>query len=325
MEYWEDIQKELLRFDNAGASKRDELEVPQMMKIGDRWYIFGSIYGRSENGVGRTSYWKGEADTLIDDEDWNSKTEQFLTGDDLCAGQLVQVGNRYYIYGWIPYLSHGSWGGTLNIAREVYQLPNGDLATRLDPYMTNLLNRGKIYSLGDGNETEISGDWNVTSNLATIESQGDEISVVNSKVFSKLELPGEYDRNLITLNLSIGEESNMAGIILDNLVGLGKYYIYIDKEEEKLFIKTVEAGGLMTKGEIELTGIDYEDMEIKIIAEGSIIEVFINNQYSLVSKICDFGVNELDNYTISLFGDGDNVKFSNLYVNKLSSRENIYD
>ena len=325
MEYWEENQKELLRFDNAGASERDELEVPQMIKIGDRWYIFGSIYGRSENGVGRTSYWKGEADTLIDDEDWNSKTEQFLTGDDLCAGQIVQVGNRYYIYGWIPYLSHGSWGGTLNIAREVYQLPNGDLGTRLDPYMTNLLNRGKIYSLGDGFEIEISGDWNITSNTATIETQGDEISDIDLKVFSKLELPGEYDRNLITLNLSIDEGSSMAGVILDNSVGLGKYYIYIDKVEEKLFIKTLEAGGLMTKGEIELTGIDYENMEIKIIAEGSIVEVFINNRYSLVSKICNFGANELDNYTISLFGDGENVTFSNLYVNKLSSYENIYD
>ena len=325
MEYWEENQMELLRFDNAGASKRDDPEVSQMMKIGDRWYIFASIYGRSENGVGRTSYWKGEVDTFIDDDNWNDKTEQFLTGDDLCAGQIVQVGNRYYIYGWIPYLSHGSWGGTLNIAREVYQLPNGDLGTRLDPYMTNLLNRGKIYSLGEGNETEISGDWILTSNSATIETQGDEISVINSKTFSKLELPGKYDRNLITLNLSIGEESSMAGIILDNSVGLGKYYIYIDKEEEKLFIKTVEAGGLMTKGEIELTGIDYEDMEIKIIAEGSIVEVFINDQYSLVSKICDFGYNELDDYSISLFGDGNDVTFSDLYVNKLSSEENIYD
>lgn len=326
MEYWEEEQFEILRFDNAGISERDEVEVSQMFKIGDRWYVFGSIYGRSDNGVGRTSYWKGEANTKIEDEDWNQKPEQFLTGNDLCAGQIVQVGNRYYIYGWIPYVSTGGrWGGTLNIAREVYQLTNGDLGTRLDPYITNLLNRGKEYSLGDGTDTEISGEWNVSNHGASIISEGNLSLQAGSGQFSQLLLDGIYDRNLLTFNLSIEGGSNQAGVLLENTGDGKKYYVYVDASASKLYIKTKESSGFVTKAELELQSIDYIDMEIKIIIEGSIVEVFINDQYSLVSKISNFNQGELHDYTISLFADGENAIFEDVIVNKLSSMENIYD
>ncbi len=327
-EYWESEEQELLRFNNAGTSGRDEPEVSQMFKIDNRWYIFASIYGRSTNGVGAPSYWTGDANTTIDDVDWSSKQERFLDGDDLCAAQIVQIGNRFYIYGWIaPYANGGGWGGAINVAREIYALPDGTLATRLDEHLTNLLNGGSMYRLPDGNRSVISGSWGAGTNQITFIGYGINNTSMGMSDYGESRLPNIYRRTLIESKLSIPSSSKMAGFKLSQ-DGAPEYAtVAIDRQNKRLIASSSGQAGYVTRATYRLPdNMNYEDMEVKVIVEGAFVELFVNDQYALTARLFDDGFRAiLTNYSIGLFADGPGASFEDLLVNMLRTTETAYD
>jgi len=327
-EYWETEEQELLRFDNAGASKRDEPEVSQMFKIGNRWYIFASIYGRSTNGVGAPSYWTGDANTKIDDVDWSSKQERFLDGEDLCAAQIVQIGNRFYIFGWIaPYANGGGWGGALNVAREIYALPDGTLATRLDSHLTNLLNGGSMYRLSDGNRSTISGSWGAGTNIITYIGDGVNNTSTGMSDYGESRLPNLYRRTLIESKITIPNGSKMAGFKL-NQNGTPEYAtVSIDRQNKRLIASSSGQAGYVSRATYRLPdNMDYENMEVKVIVEGAFIELFVNDEYALSARLFDDGFRAiLNNYSIALFADGPGAAFEDLSINMLRTIETAYD
>lgn len=129
-------QRSLLPLNNRGKElmKSPEPECNQMLKIGSRWYLFTSLARQTVHWVGPLSYWIGNEDTPIDQDDFAHKKEYRLDGEDLSAAQVVSFGDRFYKFGWIPMNYNGQeWGGHLNLPHEVYQLPDGRLGSRLDP------------------------------------------------------------------------------------------------------------------------------------------------------------------------------------------------
>jgi len=320
---WTDDHVELLRFDNAGASGREDPEVSQMLKIGDRWYIIASIYSRTVHGVGGLSYWKGEVNTPITDESWIDKTEQFIDGEDICAAQLVEVGNKWYMFGWIPNIANGSqWGGALSIAREVYQLENGDLATRLDPYMTDLLNQGQIYDMSSGEISTVYGNALVSDSQVQLQS-GTETRY-DFAAFSEAKLPDTYNRVIIDFKLTIPEGDNKAGIILKNQDTAMRHFVYINRTNSTLYIYTRTPEGNLVRSSIQLQLACFDNIDVMIIVDGSIVDVFVNDTYSLSARVTNKGYQELDEVNISMFASG-NAEFTELGVYKLASQENIFD
>lgn len=145
-------QRELLHFPDGYSG---EPEVTQMLKLGNRWYLFASMARRTEHHVGPVSYWIGDEGKTIDEVDWSGKEERLLTGQDLCAAQLTEVSDRLYLLGWIPQQSRGNaWGGTLNLPREIYvKNESGELGSRLDPCLSGLLREEKLPEGGDGSRS----------------------------------------------------------------------------------------------------------------------------------------------------------------------------
>lgn len=92
---------------------RGDPECPQLKKIGDRWYLLYSVYGTGTAGnVGYLTYRVGDVGVPPEEVDWNSKPEYALEGGDLHAAQMCQVGDMWYMYGWINYRPHANvWGG----------------------------------------------------------------------------------------------------------------------------------------------------------------------------------------------------------------------
>ncbi|MCK7485941.1 MAG: hypothetical protein MZU97_10615 [Bacillus subtilis] len=139
----------LLQFGDWVNGDGGDPEVSQMMKIGDRWYLFASIAGRGgDHWVGRPSYWVGYADTPILEMDWQSviAEEHYLDARISVQAQVFEFGGKYYIYGWITQRNtSGGWGGTLNLLREVYQLEDGTLGTRLESEYRRLIDGGKLF------------------------------------------------------------------------------------------------------------------------------------------------------------------------------------
>lgn len=325
--FWQTEEKELLRFDNAGSSGRDEPEVPMMVKIGNRWYIFASIYGRTGHGVGAPSYWMGDANTPIDQVNWSSKPEMFLDGEDLCAAQLVQVGTRWYIYGWLPpFAGGGGWGGALNIAREVYADPDGTLKTRLDPYITNLLNGGSLYRFSQGNTTSVYGDWNVSTSGATFTGNGYNFSSLNMSQYGELKLPQTYRQTLVQFDVDLSSTTKTAGIKVMQEGGSEFATISLDPRNQRLVAAVRSQGGYLTRSTYAVSLPLNQTYQVKAIIVGAFVEFFVNDQYALSARLFnDDSRNYLSNYAISLFSDGYNTAFNNLQVNMLRTAETAFD
>ena len=113
---------------------RGDAECPQIKKIGNRWYLLSSPSGTGTMGnVGRMCYRVGPEKTLPQNVDWNNLEERYINGQDLHAAQLVQVGDKYYVYGWLNYKYNTSvWGGYLNTPVEVYQGDNSGRLVTID-------------------------------------------------------------------------------------------------------------------------------------------------------------------------------------------------
>lgn len=300
---WQE-ERELLRFDNYGASKRERPECPQMCKIGDRWYIFASLYSRSVHGVGRLSYWKGEAGKTIDETDWSAAYEQFIDGEDICAAQLVEIGGKYYMFGWVPQLADGgTWGGALSLAREVYQLPNGDLGTRLDPYMTRLLNKGKLYRAEES--IALSG--------------GEE--AYNFSDYAQTDLPGTYGRAMLdcTLDLSGGTK---AGVLLADPATPELSFVYLDKTMSMLYVMAKQGAEYKVRARLSVQIDDWSAVKVKVLADGNIVDVFVNDAYSLAARLS--AGYELTEATVSLFASGGAV-FGDVTVSKLAPAQMLTD
>ena len=326
-ERWEEQETELLRFDNAGTSGRDEPEVAQILKIGRRWYIFASMYGRTSNGVGAPSYWTGDLDTKIDEVNWNQKQERFLDGEDLCASQIVKIGTRYYLYGWIASRAGGGgWGGAINVARELYAKSDGTLATRLDPYMTKLLNGGSMFSLARNETTAQQGTWDVTNDSASLTGGGVTMSGLNMSAYGELLLSGSYRRTLIESKLSMGTSGKIAGFKLQQKGAADYATVAVDQKNGQLIISGKEQGGYLTRAKYKVDIENYDDITLKLIVEGGIVEFYVNDTYALTARIFDDGSRSyLSDFSVSLFGDGSGTTFSDLSVNMLRSLETAYD
>jgi len=295
--------------------------VSQMVKIGTRWYLIASIYSRTVHGVGGFSYWKGDENTLITDVDWMSKTEQSLDGEDLCAGQLVQVGDRWYLFGWVPANAQSSqWGGALTLAREVYQLKNGDLAVRLDPYLTNLINRGTILDLRDATPTTVYGLATQESGVTAI--QGGSEARYSFDAYGEVRLPDTYGRVIVDYIVNLTDGTSRAGLLLKNTDSAVRHFIYVDRPSSMLIIYSRTPEGNNVRSSTRITIDDWSALKLKVIVDGSIVDVFLNDTYSLVGRITTTGVNELDQCQVSLFVSGV-AAFHDVFVSKLAAKEDF--
>lgn len=323
MEYWEEEQKELLRFDNAGTSKRDEPECSQIVKIGDRWYLFASLYGQSMHGVGALSYWTGEKNQTLDDVDFNKNGERRLDGEDVCAAQIVQVGTRFYMFGWVPKQAGGNyWGGALNIAREIYQKEDGSLGSRMDPYMTKLLNKGNLYSLNQDTLESKANEYKIENSSLFIEGDGKANSSMNYKNYHEVNLDGRYDRTMVTFKVKANGAKDI-GIKIRNEDKTSFYtnaIVSLDSNEMAVYSK--EPGGYRQRSRLTNVDLSQEYLDVKIVVETQYIELFVNDQYSLTAKANDF---DFENFEISLIAEAGKPEFKDFKIDMLSDARFAYD
>lgn len=280
-------------------------ECPQLLKIGNRWYLFYSVYGSGAGGgVGRLSYRMGGEGQLPQDVDWENSKEYCLDGGDLHAAQLVNVGDKLYMYGWLNYEPHANvWGGYLNLPREVYQSENGTLLTRCDPYLTEKLNKGQWEQFA----AENTAHRNVAAEGTRFVSQGN----------GEVTLRQQYDRTFLTADISLPVGADCAGYTLtqDNF----QYFVGLRREKEKLFLAVSTQGKETESAYIEIDDASATEFKLKVIVDGPFVEAFVNDSYSvsahtwLKSKAMTYGLllrgtdSAAENATVSALTDYNNI------------------
>lgn len=235
----------------AETNDNHDPECPQLLKIGNRWYVFTSFYGFSRHGVGRLAYLIGDEGMDPYSVDWTAKEIHYLTSEDICAAQVAPKGDAFYLFGWIPkQYDAGFWGGHVNLPTQVYQLEDGLLGARMDEETTDLI-RGERYF-----ELDSAKDVRPGSSVALTAAKRCDIEV-------DFLLEGE------TLTLDYAEK---------------KLQIEITKKEGKGVAKVIF--NHMTLSEMEL---DEEQLEsrgtIRIISEADMLEIYMNNRYYMPARI----------------------------------------
>lgn len=300
---WGSSPQELLRFPSQADG---DPECPQMCKIGDRWYIFASRYGHSPHGVGRLSYWIGDENTPIDQQDWSAKTEHYLDGEDLCAAQIVAVGDKFYMFGWMPQdYGGGNWGGPLNLPREVFAREDGTLGSRIDPALDELLDRGTMLEVGSAED--------VSTRNGQVTVKDGELSIADGNAV----LNGEYDRTYIKGNITLNGKE--AGFTFNT--GSKEYRIrfYSDRGTVKMSV-TAQGETHSTYSSI-LTDIrEGESFDVKIVVDRGCWEIIAGDEWGLCART---SLGE-QSYSLGVYSDGD-ATFKDLTVSKLASRENVFD
>ncbi len=285
----------------AGYS-RNLPECPSLMKIGDRWYVFVSVAYNTAHQVGPLQYWTGDAGVDCMDVDWSQKEYSFLDGEDLCAARPTQVGDKVYMWGWIPStydtMPWAPWAGYLNLPREVVQRADGSLGGRLDPGLSALLNYGKMYTLGAENFSAESG--------AAAYREG-ALALSGAENYVRL---GDFHRTYVTFRADMGTSDTVGYVMRQD----GREYrIVVTKEGGKYYMKVLSPDDPSHKvnSAIELPA-EGDTFEFKIVNDGEFIEFFVNDTCALTAHTAMTG----DSHTAYLYSDGA-AEFSEVNISKL--------
>lgn len=273
---------------------RGDPECPQLKKIGNRWYLFYSVYGTGTAGnVGKFAYRVGDANVLPQNVNWQDKTEYYLDGGDLHAAQITQVVDKYYMYGWINYKPMANvWGGYLNIAREVYQTEEGLLKTRLDSYLTRLLNKGLLDQTADKQVNQTNYQENI----------------------------GKYSRTLLAQTIQLPKDANYAGYSVTS--NNATYNVVVIRKDGKLYLSiTDDLNKTISSTSILINDYDTEEFNLKIVVDNNFIEAFVNDEYGCVANTFLQG----SEFTIGLVASGNKINMKDIKIYKLADYDNIFD
>lgn len=285
-----------------GGYSRNLPECPSLMKIGNRWYVFVSVAYNTAHQVGPLQYWTGDEGVDCLDVDWTSKNFSFVDGEDLCAARPIKVGDKVYMWGWIPLtydtMPWSPWGGYLNLPREVVQHADGSLGGRMDEGLERVLDYGNIYTLSDGNYEVESGQ--AEFNGGTLLTNGE----------SSVMLGNGFSRNLVRFSVDMSGSDKVAYVMRQN----GKNYeVSIVKENGKTYLVVSSPDDPKHKENSRIQIADGDKFDVKITVDNGIVEFFVNGSYALTAHTAMTNAP----YSAYLYSSGSSA-FSDVRINKLT-------
>lgn len=286
---------------------RGDPECPQLMPIGNRWYLFYSVLGTGTGGgVGNLCYRVGGENELPQDVDWESAKEYRLDGGDLHAAQLVYVEDKLYMYGWINYTPHmGVWGGFLNIPREIYQNEDGTLSARCDEYLTELLKKDELGQI-DGQNTSVQ---NLVVEGSKFVSTGEGQAVANET----------YGRIMLTAKVTLPLDAYQGGITVSE--GSRTYFAGIRRMESGLYLSVKADGEEPGTVWVPILDPNQTEFELKVILDNGFIEAFTDDRYAVTAHTKLIS----STHQLGLRLDGENTTCENIQIYQLATYYDIFE
>lgn len=262
-------------------------ECPELFKMGDRYYLLAS-WGTKRVGQVRYRYSDSPKGP------WRRFPVDTLTSTEEMAPNSAQGDGRRIMIGWIPTYVNSTdgnpyqWGGHMAFPKEIYQTKDGELRARL-AVADNLLRKELLYTF-EGNADYVRGDGFTT--------EGQTLRYLKNHDYGELWFEGEYVNFDLEMKIALGKDSAGFGVVLKT--GNEKfngYEVFIDPNTKQLILREhFERMDKITSIPIE---IKYnEGMKLRVIIDGNIIEVYLDNQFALSGRIHKFtSVNKLGLFT----------------------------
>lgn len=281
-----------------------EPELPLMFKMGQRWYLLG--FPNDGKSLGEPIYRVSSSC----DGPWTVPTPDKLDGKHFCAGRTSFDGTRRLLFGWIPksILPSGSqyWGGHFALPRELYALPDGRLAVRLEPSVAKRIRGETCFPKTGVALMPQAGQWTIAGNAASATQSGQRHSVRIQPA------PGSID---LTLNVLLRDKCDRAGIELDRKANGNGFEVVIDRKEKHLAVLNRD-GTVCAAQAID----DLNDckVQLRVLVDGDIVEAFLADRYALAARLPASVRGE----TVELFAQGP-ADFDNIDLCRLLALDEI--
>ncbi|MCC7206022.1 MAG: hypothetical protein IT323_01865 [Anaerolineae bacterium] len=299
-----DLQRWQGRGDLYFSGNIREPEVPQVFRIGERWYLLASVH--TGETVGRPSYWVAEAPT----GPWHMLTPDALDGQNLSAAQVGWDGARWLLFGWIPlttFEAHGryTWGGHLAFPREVFPLADGALGVRLEPGFGAAVRGPLVMADATARAVALSGGWSTGATLACAPQRGESVA----------ELPGRYERIDLDLALAAGQDARKVGVRLADRYEIG-LDVAPDGSSWSWYIGMPR--GARTYARLPFRR-DSERHTLRILVEEDMVELFADGRYSLCARL----PSPIGSVPVRVFAEGGAATFDGVRLYRLHLPDEI--
>lgn len=278
-------------------------EVPTLFQVGDKWYLLASWYA---GGVGRPTYQVADSPA----GPWSEFSPNCLDGKDVCAATSDSDGAQRILLGWIPLNAWNNsgqhWGGHLCFPREIFQLPNGALRSRLPAAFADKIRGPQLFPALTNPSTK-SGNWTY---------QGDNINCLSTSGQNRAILPGLFDRFDAEMTFTNNTGTARVGWLLDWQESGNFFEIGLSYSSQSLFIRT--AGGT-THAELSVPVAQNTRHRLRVIVEEDMVEVVYDDQFTLAARI----PTKLRTTSVGLFTEGGPANFPSVTVHRLKNRETI--
>ncbi|MNH91748.1 Sucrose-6-phosphate hydrolase [compost metagenome] len=265
-------------------------ECPDLFKIGEWWYLVYSSY------TDRFATFYRMSRSL--EGPWITPPVDTFDGRAYYAAKSASDGQRRYLFGWNPTKTDNlfgwnppsaqghdyhtwDWGGNL-IVHEIIQKPDGTLGVTVPETVESVFARPHESSF--------------TANLGNWEISEEKLEISTPQGFSAAlgpDLPGQCK---LEMYVTFDTDTHNCGVILRADSDLDNaYYIKLEPHRNRIVFSSAimqsEEGGKTFPYEVELerpvrleSGIPYR---IRVILDGTIGEVYINDEVALSFRMYD--------------------------------------
>ena len=281
-----------------------EPELPLMFKMGQRWYLLG--FPNDGRTLGEPTYRMSSRC----DGPWTVPVPDKLDGKHFCPGRTAFDGTRRLLFGWIPksILPSGAqhWGGHLALPRELYALPDGRLAVRLETSVADRIRGERLFPKPGSELTPQAGQWTIV---------GESAALHRSRQRNSIRLQHAPDRIDLTLNVTLQDGCDRAGIVLGSTANSSGYEIAIDKQNNRLAVLNRDGTVCVMQVIDDLSG---RKIQLRVLVDGDIVEVFCADRYALAARLSESVRSE----SVALFAQGP-AEFEEIGVYRLRTLHDI--
>jgi beta-fructofuranosidase len=267
------------------------MECADIFKMGNYWYLMFS-----ENWSGNTGTHYKMATSL--NGPWTTPQNDMIDGEYFYAGKTASDGNKRYVFGWNARktpendLGNKDWAGNM-VIHELIQNTDGTLGTKSPKAVIDLFSKKSISAEVEtmsGNATESNGSY-------TLQGTGEKAMVTFKPVGKKARIKAE---------ITLANNSGTAGFVFHTNDTGGYYKIFFDIAQGKIKGFNSASQEVTRIAYPFQTGVKYD---VEIIAEGSIVVLYINGKAALSNRIYGRDKNKW-----GLLSEGQNAVITNLQV-----------
>lgn len=276
--FFRSVSKDLLNwstpelyFDPGGIA---EPECPDMFKLGERYYLMGSPL--AANRVGKGVYWMADRA----EGPWRRAQTHSIDGTDFPAPNSASDGKRRLFFSWVPSYSgnrdfgRSEWAGHLTFPREVWADTDGTLYSKPPDELLTLRTHLLYPGAHIGIHRQIGDSWMIEEG---------KFSLPSGSNYGEIQLAGEYPRFEIRARVTLKDCVNAGFVFRAGAENFPGYEIAIDREHQQLILRHhLDRQRYLAFQSIQVQA--DEPMELRVFVDGSVVECFLDNRFSLVGR-----------------------------------------